>query len=85
LHRECAAVANAALGRTGDPEAPQRAGAETLVVDLDSTTALGRRDRKGQAPGFISLTSWPAAVSRRAGGVGDLSRAIEAIFAGAMP
>jgi hypothetical protein len=57
-----------------------------VEIDLDArTTEPGHPALKGQAPGFTSLTSLPAAVSRRAGGEGDLSRAIEAIFAGAMP
>jgi hypothetical protein len=40
---------------------------------------------QGRAPGFTSLISLPAAISRRARSKGDLSRAVEAILAGAMP
>jgi hypothetical protein len=88
LRREWAAVANATLRRTGGPDAPPCAGGELLAVEFDldaRTTEPGRRDREGRAPSFTSLTSLPAAVSRRASGGGDLSRAIEAVFAGAMP
>jgi hypothetical protein len=86
LRREWAAVANATLRRTGDADAAQLAGAETLTaaLDLDArTTEPGRRDRKGRAPGFTSLISLPAAISRRARG--DDDSAIEAILAGARP
>jgi hypothetical protein len=88
LRREWATVANATLRPTGDLEAPQRAGSEMLAVALDlvaGTTEPGTRDRKGRPPGFTSLISLPAAVSRSASGGGDLSRAIVAIFAGAAP
>jgi hypothetical protein len=88
LRREWAAVANTSVRRTGDPDAAQRAGAEMLAaaLDLDArSTEPGCRDRKGRAPGFTSLISLPAAVSRRARGEGDLTRAVEAILTGAMP
>jgi hypothetical protein len=87
LQREWAAIAHATLRPTGAPDASQRAGTGRLEVALDlvaDTTEPGRRDRKGRPPGFTSLISLPAAVSRRAGGGGELSRATEAIFAGAM-
>ena len=85
LRREWAAIAHATLRPTGDPDASQRAGTERLAVALDlvaSTPETGRRDRESRAPGFTGLIFLPAA--RRGSGGGDLSRAIEAIFAGAM-
>jgi hypothetical protein len=88
LHREWAAVANASLRRFGDPDAAQRAGAEMLAAALDPdapNTEPRRRDRKDRAPGFTSLISLPATVSRRARGEGDVNRAVEAILAGAVP
>jgi hypothetical protein len=88
LRREWAAIANTSLRRTGDPDAAQCAGAEMLAaaLDLDARAAEpGRRDRKGQAPGFTSLISLPAAVSRHARSEGDLTRAVEEILAGAIP
>ena len=48
-------------------------------------TASDRALCQGRAPGFTSLISLPAAISRRARSKGDLSRAVEAILAGAMP
>jgi hypothetical protein len=88
FRRDWAAVANASLARTGDPDPAQHARAEMLAATLDldaRATEPGRRGRKGRAPGFTSLNRLPAAVSRRVRGEGDLSRAIEAILAGALP
>jgi hypothetical protein len=86
LRREWAAVANAALNRTGDPDAAQRAGAEMLAaaLDMDSrVAAIARRARKGRPP-LDRVSHLPTgAIRRRARG--DDDSAIEAILAGATP